>query len=266
MKIIDRSPYLTRPDRMSIFDRVLGSMKHGLNWPAEVEAQQTCVNYLGKALGDDYTLLLNVSLGDLEIPISMVLVGPAGLFVLLVTTLIGSFRAKEENWLSLENPRSPKPAQPNLLLRACLMSQAVDVYLATKAVPAPRAQPVLLCANPHMFVECARPMARVISGDTIELFAASLMKDTPVTNPQVTGEIVEAMAPPPAAGTTGERLPESRLNPSALEAKETDAPRPERRLKFNFTRGQLIALGVMIIFEVIFLVIIIILTFRSLLL
>ena len=89
------------------------------------------------------------------------------LFVLLVTTLIGSFRAKEENWLSLQNSRSPKPAQPNLLIRTCPMARAVDVYLAKNAVPAPRAQPVLLCANSHMFVECVRSMARVIMSDTI---------------------------------------------------------------------------------------------------
>jgi hypothetical protein len=142
------------------------------------------------------------------------------------------------------------------------MARAVDVYLAKNAVPSPRAQPVLLCANPHMFVECTRPIARVIMGDTIELFAASLSKETPVTTPQITREIVEMMAP----GTTVVRSPMTRLNPSALEPEETDAPTPEHRLKFNFTGGQWIALGVMIFLEVIALVIIIILTFRSLLL
>ena len=250
MKMIDRSPYLAMPERMSIFGRVQGSMKHGLGWPAEVEAQQNCIHALGKDIGDDYTLLQNVSLDDLEIPIPLVLVGPAGLFVMTVTTLFGSYRAKENNWLSLKNPRSPKPAQPNLLVRTCLMAQAVDVYLAKNGVLAPRAQPVLLCADPHMFVECIRSAARVIRSDSIDLFATNLASDNPVTSPQIAGEVVEAMTRPPAAATP-------------LETKDNLARRPESRLKFNFSRGQWIALGAMVCLEVIALVVIIILILRS---
>ena len=265
MKFVDRSPEFARPERDSIFDRVQGSTKRGLSSPAECKAQQACIDRLARVLGDDYTLLQNVPLDHLEIPIPLILIGPAGLFIIQVATQTGPFLAKEDKWLSVVNPRAPHSVQPNLLLRAALMARAVDVYLIKQGAFAPKALPVLLCATPDMTVERIRPIARVVQADAIENFVADLSKGVRLIGPQILCELVEWMAPPlPGEMAALSGTPEVRPYVAPPLVEEEKLPGSEHRLKFAFSRGQQIALGVMVVLEVIALVIIVILVSRSL--
>ena len=262
MKVFDSSPSNEKMDHLSLIDRFQGSMRHGLSWAGEFEAQQACVHHLGKILGDDYMLLRNVTLKDLDIVIPMILIGPAGLFVFQVTTLIGSYRANEDNWLSLENRRNPKPVQPNLIVRTTLMAKAVDVYLAKNGASAPHSQPLLLCANPHMFVESIHSVVRVVANDTIELFAANLKNETGLITPQIMDQVTTILVPSlPAEIPSVRETPEveANLNPTQDQVNLLKAG---HRSKLTLSRAQWITLSIIVLFWLVALVIVILLTFR----
>jgi hypothetical protein len=262
MKVIDSSPSTVNVDHLSIIHRLRGSISHGLSWVAEVEAQQSCADRLGKVLGAEYTLFRNFPLKDLDIEIPLVLVGPAGLFVIQITTMTGSFRATDNDWLSIENARKPKPVQPNLVVRMVLLARAFDVYLAKNGIIAPAAQPLLLCSNPHMFVECVHTPIRVMIADSLELFAASL-KDVPVgVAPQVVDQLVTSFSP----NLTGEASPESKVTPIAIPAaqEQINLLKESHPRKLKFTRGQLVVLCIIIVFEIAALAIVLLLTLKAL--
>jgi len=264
MKVFDSLPSTKQVDHLSLIDRIQGSMKHGLSWAAEVEAHQACVNHLGKILGDDYTLLRNITLKDLDVVIPIILIGPAGLFVFQVTTLIGSYRATEDNWFSLENRRNPKPVQPNLIVRTALMARAVDVYLVKNGASVPHSQPLLLCANPHMFVESIHAVVRVVMGDTTEFFAAGLKNETGLLTPQGMDQVLSILAPSlPVEVPSVKEKPEAEpsLNPTQDQVNLLKAG---RRSKFRLSRGQWIALSIIVLLEIVALVVVILLTLRSL--
>ncbi len=262
MDVIDRSSFVVATGPLTFMDRIRGTVKNGLSWPNEFEAQRTCIDLLSKALGDKFTLFRNISLNNLEIQIPMVLVGPPGLFVIYVTTLIGSFRATEEDWLSLESPHKPKPVLPNLTLRARLLAQAVDVHLAKNDIPAPRSRPILFCTNPHMFVDCVRSPVEVVMSDTIELYAENLTKEPAIFGQEHLKKILSGMIssePPSSPGPDDSDGPQDMKNGDTSSQKSIT-----KGLRGRMNRSQWIILGVIALFEVTALVIVIILTIKSL--
>ena len=277
MKVIDHSPYIAQPGRLTLRERVEGSVMHGFSWPQEFAAQQTCIDILGNTLGDDFTILRNISLDDLEIPIPLVLIGPPGLYVMFVSPQIGSFRAKENEWLSLESARKAKPVLPNLLARTGLMAQAVDVHLAKNSITAPRSKPVLVCTNPHMYVECVHPVVEVQLSDTIEYFAANLTKAPVVISPQELQQVLDDIVPPspeepPVSPAVSQEITPEVSQPAQSVVTPADKPVsspprkviPKKRKWFQFNRGQWIALAVISLAEVIALVIVTVLALKLL--
>jgi hypothetical protein len=264
MKIIDRSRDLKQPDNNSLIKPFQGAVKHGFSRLNASEAEEVCIAALGNILSDEYTLLRNITLSNLEVAIPLILIGPGGLFVFQVSTLIGSFRAKEENWLSLENLKNPKPIQPNLLVRTSLMARAVDVFLSKNKVAAPSSQGVLFCANPRMFVECIHPIVQVVMGDTLELFAVNFAKDSSVLNSNKQIEILELLVP---SVSTEPNLDQNIFEDSPPVSSREENVSPTRtgwRLDFKFSRGQLVTLLVIAFFEIVVIAIIIFITLRSL--
>ena len=192
-------------------------------------------------MSDRYTLLLNLELSDLEVPIPMVLVGPGGVFVLYVSAMSGAFRAHAEDWLVLQTGRGYKPTRPNLILRTSLMARAIDVYLKRKKFSVPEIQGILLFMNPRIFVETVRPVVRVVMSDAVEKFVTGLAQGQPVLDAVVVASIVDALVNP-----VGEQPP--------VEAQPAvAAPPPPRKpsaikqffAQFNFNRAQWLTLMIM---------------------
>ena len=262
MKVIDSSTSTVNVDHLSIINRLTGTISHGPSWSAEVGAQQSCTDHFGKVLGDEYTLLRNVPLKDLDIEIPLILIGPGGLYVIQITTIAGPFRAIDNDWLSIENARKPKPVQPNLVVRTALMARAFDVYLAKNGIVAPHAQPLLLCSNPRMFVECVHTPIRILMSDTLELFAASLKNISVEVTPQVMEQLVTALAPTqPVETPSMPKVSAATVNAAQEQINLLKDSHP-RRLKY--TRGQLITLIIIIVFEIAALAIVLLLTLKAL--
>lgn len=91
MKIIDKTPLLDSKGQLSLVARLQGSLTHGFNWPAELEAQSKVIAQLERVLEKGFVLIRNYTLPGSEIVIPMILVGTNGVTVLYVTNVKGFY-------------------------------------------------------------------------------------------------------------------------------------------------------------------------------
>jgi hypothetical protein len=176
MKIIDKTPLLDSKGQLSLVARLQGSLTHGFNWPAELEAQSKVIAQLERVLEKGFVLIRNYTLPGSEIVIPMILVGTNGVTVLYVTNVKGFYEAKGDQWNTVVNGRA-QPARINLLTRVIRYARAVQVFLERQGVTLPAAvEGVLITADPGAHVESMRPIARVVMSDAVKPFANSLLQ------------------------------------------------------------------------------------------
>jgi hypothetical protein len=69
-----------------------------------------------------------------------------------------------------------RTANPNLLTRTELMSQAVAAFLAARELPTTEIEPVLFFSDPGTHVDAVRPSVRIVLVDGLERFLAGLVQ------------------------------------------------------------------------------------------
>ena len=228
MKIIDQTPfYNNETGEISILNRGKAMMKYGTNWVKEVEAQKQVIGVLGKVLDRNYTLLRNVSPPGVEAGFPIILVGPAGIFVMYVTPLTGMFRAKGDQWGTISG-NTFNNKKPNLMTRTERMARAIQVYLQRQGYPGlTSVEAILLCSDLSVHVDSIRPIIRVIMRDALERFAISMMQARVVLSPESVEDIITHIlnppkpVPPPPAEIPAEASSET-MAPS--QAEEPFAP------------------------------------------
>ncbi len=194
MRVIDKSPYQTADGKITFWNRIQGFFQYGSSWHREMEAQQEVVGQMARVLDNRFVLLRNVILPGTDVPIPLILAGPTGIWVLLVSGARGVFRAKGDSWLTMEGGRF-KSAKPNMLNRVGLMVRALDAHLRKDAVPIPEIRPALLFTNPGMHVDSVHPSARVVLSDAMDRFVASLVQDTGAVRTDVVQKVVQSLTP-----------------------------------------------------------------------
>ena len=210
MKIIDKTPLQDENGKIGFLQRIQGTLQFGLNWYPELEGQKRVIAQLERNLKKGYTLIRNYTLGASGIVLPIALIGPAGIFVVHVTTLRGDYQAKGDAWETMQNGRFT-PAGINLLTRTQRLARALQVFIERQGVDLPiQIEPVILAADPGLHVESARPLVRVVMSDALDRWAASVAQSAP----QLTAE---------AAHQIADRI----LNPRPANAQETSAPPPE---------------------------------------
>lgn len=191
MKLID-NPTLKSKRRAFSLDSLLRTDRI---WAQDTQAQEAIISLMQKTLDSRYTLLRNVLLEGLEIPIPLVLVGPPGLRVLYVSGERGVFRARDEFWEKLdERSQNYRSFQPNLITRTELMGKAVDAYLATQVENLPVAEPVLMFSDPGVHVEAIHPNVRVVLMDAMDRYFTALIQGRPFLSPQQVQMIVNMLS------------------------------------------------------------------------
>jgi len=128
MKLIDHTPYLSGNGDVSFLNQMLASLKFGSSWYPEIQAQKIVVGHLQDNLSKGYTLVRNLPLPGSDAVIPLILLGPAGVFVLVVTPLKGTFQAKADTWGELVSGKM-RSTPANLLVRASRMARAIQRYL-----------------------------------------------------------------------------------------------------------------------------------------
>lgn len=180
MKIIDRTSLQNAQGDVDFFARIQGTLRYGLNWYPELQAQKAVVAQLNRTLEKGFVLIRNFTLPDVELAIPIILIGVSGMWVIYVTPVKGHFEAKGDQWNNIINNRR-YPANVNLLNRATRFARAVQVYLGRQGVDLSLpVEPILITADPGAHVETIRPVVRVVMSDAIKNWAASLLQLRPV--------------------------------------------------------------------------------------
>jgi Nuclease-related domain len=196
MKIIDKTPLLNEKGELGIVQRIQGILKYGFNWPSELEAQKAIVTFFDRQLEKGYTLIRNMTLGASGIVVPIILLGPAGIYVIHVTYLRGRFEARGNAW-NEEAGDSYKPAEVNLIQRTSRMANAVKAFIERQGVKVPvPIEPVLISANPGLHIESVKPAIKVMMIDGIKSFVTGLASGTPVLRVEAVHEFTERIVNP----------------------------------------------------------------------
>lgn len=181
MKIIDTTPFQDANGNINIIARVQGTLKYGLNWYPELEAQKKVIPQLDRLLDKGYVLIRNFMLPNSEIIVPMVLITASSVSVILVTPVKGHFEARGTEWNNLINNGTPVPARRNLIDLITKLTRAFQKYLERQhihlSVPI---EPVLIASDPGAQIDSLRPSIRVVRSDAIKQFATSIMQARPV--------------------------------------------------------------------------------------
>jgi hypothetical protein len=196
MKIIDKTPLQDQKGEISFSARIQGTLKYGLSWFPDLEAQKIVIALLDRMLEKGYVLIRNFTLPGSDIVIPIILIGSFGIQVILVTKVKGFFEAKGDQWNTVSNGRS-QPAGINLIGRVSQYARALQKYLQFQKIENPaQIEPVLISADPGAHIESMRPAARVVLSDAIKQYAASLSQARPVLRPEQVYELAERIVNP----------------------------------------------------------------------
>ncbi len=227
MKVIDKTPLQNEKGEIGALQRLQGMFEYGFSWYPELEAQKTVITQLDRVLEKGFTLIRNLTLANSQITVPLILTGPPGVYVILVTPLSGFYEAKGDQWNVVKNGRS-SPAAVNLLLRVARLARALQVFLDRQGVNLPGpVEAVLMASSPAMHIESLRPSVRVVMSDAVKQFAASLLQARPVLRPELVYEVAERIVTPRTKGSA----PEPDEIPSPAESVE---PQPTSRARAIF--------------------------------
>jgi hypothetical protein len=194
MRLIDHSQYQSRDGKIGLWNRLQGTLQFGPAWYRDMLAQQEVVEQFRLLLDHRYIMLRNIILPGSGVPIPLILVGPTGICVLLVSSLRGVYRARESEWLVMDGGRF-KAAKPNLLARIQLMVRVIDAHLRRDGLTPPDMQSALLFTNPGQHVDTVNPSVRVVLSDAMDRFVAGIAQDSGVFRMTDVEAIVKSLAP-----------------------------------------------------------------------
>jgi hypothetical protein len=237
MKLIDHTPYISESGEISLGNQILAALKFGAAWYPEIKAQQIVVDSLNRNLAKGYSLLRNIVLPGSQATIPLILVGPAGVSVIVVTNLKGTYQAKSDNWEVIEGGKN-RLARSNLLVLTSKMARAVQFYLKKQGLEATEVDGILICADPGMHVESTRPIVRVVMRDAIEHLVVSLNHSSPTLTGNAAQTIVSMFTDPQSiqpAGSTVDEFTAQPVDSSAeIPAPDDVFPWSDNSLDFEF--------------------------------
>lgn len=212
MKIIDKTPLVNEKGELGTMERIQGMFKFGFNWPRELEAQKAIINFFERQLEKGYTLIRNITLGASGITVPLILLGPAGIYVINITYLRGRYEAKGNTWNEASGD-GYKPASVNLVQQTARMATAVKVFIERQGTKLPiDIEPVLLAGDPGLHIESARPAVKVLMIDGIKSFASGLATARPVLSVDAVHDFAERLVDPrPLKKETPERRASAEL-------------------------------------------------------
>ncbi len=264
MKVIDLSPLQNNLNPIQkLIAQIQGVSRFGYDWIGDLKVQADIIELTKNLLDSHYTMLRYVTLESLEIPIPLILIGPAGICVVYTSGVKGIFQAKNESWAEMNrSTQKYEPKRNNLINRTQLMMRAVDAFLTRRKQPHPPLQAAIIFPNPGTHVDAVRPAVRIVLSDGIERFVGSLVQSKPVLNPNEAASIIETL-------TQGRMPVEKPAEPKAerhdvFDLRELPAEKPKPRPaggkaspvgKLKINRNQWVFLGVMAALEVIVIII-----------
>jgi hypothetical protein len=196
MKIIDKTPLVDEKGNLGPQQRIQGMLQFGFNWPRELEVQKAIATFFERQLEKGYTLIRNMPLGSSGIIIPMILLGPAGIFVISVVNTKGRYEAKGNSW-NVESGDGYKPAPDNLIQKTQRMARALTVFIERQGTKIPvEIEPVLIAGDPGLHIESNKPAMRVMMIDGIKSFVSGLISAHPALSTEAVYEMTERILNP----------------------------------------------------------------------
>jgi len=230
MKFYDKTPFQDQQGNINIISRIQGTLKYGLNWFPELEAQKSVIAQLDRLLDKGFVLIRNFTLPEIDIVIPLILIGPGSLSVILATPVKGQFEAKGLEWNTVTNGVS-KPARRNLIDLASKLSRALQRYLQINNINIPmQVEPVLIAINPGANIDSERPAVRVVRSDAIKQFANTLNQASPALRVEqvlVSADLILEPHPKSTEPQTPAERPVSRAQ-AIFKASESAEPLPQK--------------------------------------
>ena len=229
MKIVDKTPFQDEKGGISAAARIQGTLKYGLSWYSDLEAQKDVIAQLERILEKGFVLIRNFTLPGSEIVVPLILIGPPGIQVILVSQTKGFFEARGDQWNIKNNDRT-QPAGINLLDRVAKFARALQRYMQIQQIEYPgQVEPVLILTNPGANVELLRPIARVVRSDGIKQFGLSLLQARPVLRSEQVYDVADWIVTPRPPDQRGKPAPNPLQPPAAPEvsAQAAQPPPPE---------------------------------------
>ena len=280
MRHIELSEFRDEDGEITLENRIKGSLRHGLRWYNEMQAQDRAIEMLSRTLGPEHVAITNLMLAGTSISIPMIMLSPQGIWVVLPSPLSGVFRAKGEDWLKYGGGGTQRfsPARPNILTEISSLAELVQSYLRDKGYDIPEVDPVIIFTNPRTHIDTQTPSVHIVQADAIDRFASKMLENQPLMDQDDINELAAMLTKPPPEPIEEHSEPEPEAKPrpvapidlpepSTLEqggfyAGDSSAltPRKERSLggrRLPFTRQQTILLAVMVFFEILVLAVMI---------
>jgi len=266
MRVIEKSPFVDSEGEISLENRARASLKHGLSWFSEMQAQEYATSRLEKALDDEHVLVRNPTLPGVDITLPLVLISPQGVRLILASPARGIFRAKGESWLSFsQRGRRFRPAKPNLQTRALAFTRALLTYIQTQGVPLPEIEPILVFSDPRTHVDSVDPETRIVLADGIRHIATSLEKAPAIMDQEDIENITRLLTHPPKDSLLPARetplpeptpapvrpVPKPAIDDDPFNFDMVEARRQRRRTIFGMSFAQAGLLGAMLVIELI---------------
>ena len=228
MKIIDKTPLVDEKGNLGFQQRLQGMLQFGFNWTRELQVQKAIVTFFDRQLEKGYTLLRNVPLGASGIVIPMILLGPAGVFVISIAYQKGRYQATGESW-NVDTGKGYKPAPENAIQKTLYMTRALTRFIERQGTRIPvNIEPVLVAGDPGVHVESHKPAVRVVMIDGIKSFVGGLSAGRPVMSAESVFELTERILNPrPPRKEAPASISPPTIPPAARPAWEPEAPRQE---------------------------------------
>ncbi|MFZ5910559.1 MAG: hypothetical protein ACOYYU_11130 [Chloroflexota bacterium] len=216
MKLIDQTPLQNYKGEIKLLDRLKGTLKYGPSWYPELQAQKTVIQLLDRILVKGFILIRNCTLPGSQIIIPLILIGPPGVTVAYVTHLRGTYMAKGDSWRIMRG-NTFQPTAVNLLTRVEGYTRALKVFIERQgAKRALSIDPVLLAANPGMYIESQRPTVRIVMSDALERWATGVLQSPPLLSPDHVEQLADRIVNPrPPKRQTAAQQPETASQPGA---------------------------------------------------
>jgi nuclease-like protein len=233
MKVIDKTPLQNEKGEISGVQRLRGTLEFGLSWYAELEAQKAVMAQLDRVLEKGFALVRNVTLGRSQITEPLVLIGPAGIYVIYVITLSGMYEAKGDEWNQLKSGHS-YPLAKNPMMHVARLAKALQVYLDKQGISLPGpVEPVLMASSPALHIETLRPMVRVVLSDAIRQFAGSLLQARPILKAEMVFDIADRIVTPKAKGAPAEPTEPEEFPPGYVQTEDEESAPVRARAIFH---------------------------------
>jgi hypothetical protein len=205
MKTIDLSIQRAEEGKNSL-SAFLGRLFSEDQKRTDMEAQDQVMMRLERVLGEEFTLIREIKIPGLGTPIPMALVGPPGIYVIYASSVKGSFRARGDSWLKLDNSGNMRNAKPNLPHRTRLYAEAIHKFLIQNEATATEAEAVLMFSQPEAFVENIKAPIRMVMADGLESYAGSLRLLNPVLSSEECQDVVRLLSNPEGKPTFAEEI------------------------------------------------------------